>query len=606
MSIRGLWDFRPYGTNAPWQKLRFEKEWRLQGIQNTAVGEYRLTIHIPEHLHEENFALLLPPLSAAVQIYFNGALAYEKGSVSTVNRYPQNSSEAFFWYPIKKELLRAGIPQELRVVITGFQGGGGAFGNSFAYFGGEKEIQEKFNFLLAVTVFLAASIFMIAVFHFALARDKNYRRANLHYVVLSLAMSCHIAGMNGLGYYLFDNFIFNAALIHTLFAVFPFAVVGFTLRYFRLNFPRLRRSVHYFAVLMILFLTMLIAFPSLIPVYMNYVLPVAVVAMALSLLFAVYGVYKGIKKKIEGAALILFGFFVYGVGVLNDVAFYFFYSTPYKLADFGFLVVVVCIAIALANRLQSAAQEKEELRDWKKEITLAAQIQHQALSQRRLATEYLQIETLFKPMKIIGGDFFAFHEISNNCTGIFLADVSGHGIAAALMVNTLQNVFLQQRDCAHDPSLLMHNMNKILYPQLNEQFVTAAYCFIDSGTNQMRFAQAGHPPIYLLQNNSTHLEKVKPKGRFLGFDKQIEYETEVRELKRYSRVFIYSDGIIEAGSQRGTPYTVNRLEKFLQLSTALKGDSLLSALESDVQTVTHTALNTDDDSSCVVVDLKVA
>ena len=132
--------------------------------------------------------------------------------------------------------------------------------------------------------------------------------------------------------------------------------------------------------------------------------------------------------------------------------FYFYSATQFKFADAGFLVTVICVALALAQRLQKSAFEKEELRDWKKEVSLAAQIQNLALPRRSIKNGNLQIETLFRPMKIIGGDFFGFHEISESMTGVLIADVSGHGIAAALMVNTLNTVFLQQRQNAANPA----------------------------------------------------------------------------------------------------------------------------------------------------------
>jgi serine phosphatase RsbU (regulator of sigma subunit) len=607
--LRGFWDFRARsvsGDYGPWRQLRIDKEWRLQGVEKSATVEYRLKLRIPSKLRSGDFALMLPPVSAAVKIFLNGKLVEAKGKVDAGLLYPQNSSEAFAWYPVKNDILAAAEEQILTLEITGFQGGGGVFGNTHIYFGGVDEVREKFNFLFLATAFLAAAIFMIAVFHFALVPDRNYRRANLHYVLLSLSMSFHILGMNGVGYYLFDSFLFNAALIHIILAVFPFTLIGFSLRYFRLKFPVTRAASYVFAAVMSVILLACALNPKLIPYYLDFGLPAGFVAMAMALFFALYAAVRGVMKKIEGSKLVLAGFIVYSVTVLNDMISYFSYSIPVTLADVGFLFAVICIAVALAGRLQRAAVEKDELREWQKEISLAAQIQNLALPKRSLRTKHLSIETLFKPMKIIGGDFFAFHEISDTSTGIFIADVSGHGIAAALLVSTIKSIFLQQRDCAHDPALLMHNMNNALYPHLQEQFITAAYCIIDFETGKIRVAQAGHPPVYFLHTETHALERVKPKGRFFGFDANLQYETAELDLSRYSRIFLYSDGVIEAGSLHGSPYTVTRLESFLIETAAHSGDRLLAELERDIQLKARTQMNTDDDSSCVVVDLRAA
>ncbi|MFZ5627685.1 MAG: PP2C family protein-serine/threonine phosphatase [Spirochaetota bacterium] len=601
--LNGFWNFVAGSLQG---KLRVDKEWRLQGIQNVGKAGFSLHLTIPDSLRSGDFGLILPPVSAAVRISLNGRLVVTKGIIEQDLRYPQDSSEAFTWYPIKKEFLVGQPEQLLELEITGFSGGGGLYGNSHIYFGGIEEIKTRYNQILFRTVFLAAAIFMIALFHLALVPDTFHRRANLHYVLLAISMSAHILGMNGLGYLVWNQFLFNAGLIHLLVAAFPFALTGFTLRYFRLQYPRIRQLAYFYGAGMGSFLIALAAFPQLVPLYLGIGLPFGVAMMSASLVFALFGAVLGMRRGIEGAALVFAGFLIYGLAVVNDVIFYFSYATPYKLADIGFLVAVVSVALALAWRLRRSNQEREELREWQKEVTLAAHIQHQALPQRTLRTPHLQIATLFKPMKIIGGDFFAFHEISENETGVFIADVSGHGIAAALTVNTLRTVFHQFRDCARSPAELLGQMNRALYPHLHEQFVTAAYCLFDFDRNRLRIAQAGHPPVYLLRKEEATYDKVKPKGRFFGFDREQAYEEVEFDLSRYRRVFLYSDGVIEAGALKGNPYSVRRLEKLLASTHCQQQGELLQILEHDIRAKTGTEMNTDDDSSCVVADLLAA
>jgi serine phosphatase RsbU (regulator of sigma subunit) len=598
--LNGFWNFNAGNYQG---KLRVDKEWRLQGIHGVEKARFSLRLSIPESLRSGDFGLILPPVSAAVRIFLNNQLVAAKGTVNPAMRYPHDSSEAFSWYPIKLEYLSGQQEQLLELEITGFSGGGGLYGNSYIYFGGLEEIKKRYNQILFRTVFLAAAIFMIALFHLALVPDTFHRRANLHYVLLALSMSAHIIGMNGLGYLIWNQFLFNAGLIHLLVAAFPFALTGFTLRYFRLQYPRIRQLAYYYGGVMLLFLAAIAVFPALVPIYLNFGLPFGVAIMAASLAFALFGALDGMRRGIEGARLVFAGFLVYGFSVVNDVIFYFSYATPYKLADMGFLVAVVSVALALAWRLRRSNQEREELREWQKEVTLAAHIQNQALPQRSLKTAHLQIDTLFKPMKIIGGDFFAFHEISETETGIFIADVSGHGIAAALTVNTLRTVFHQFHNKARSPAELLSSMNSALYPHLHEQFVTAAYCFFDFTGKRLRLAQAGHPPVYLLKKGEAGYDKVKPKGRFFGFDRAQVYEEAEYDLSRYRRVFLYSDGVIEAGALHGNPYSASRLENLLYITHDAQQGELLRLLEQDIRQKTGTEMNTDDDSSCIVADL---
>ncbi|MCX7633853.1 MAG: hypothetical protein N2Z22_11035, partial [Turneriella sp.] len=231
-SLAGFWNF---SSSVYTGLLRVEKEWRLQNIKGVSAARYELWIAIPPHLRTGDFGLILPPVSAAVKIFFNGHLVIEKGKVSEQSRFPENSSEAFHWYPIKLEFLKPQLEQQLVLEITGFQGGGGIYGNAHIYFGGIEEIRYRYSFLFLVTAFLASAIFMIGVFHLVLVAEHTYRRANLYYVLLSFAMASHVVGMNGLGYYLWDNFLFNAALIHSLVVMLPLAMTGFTRKFFRLQ-----------------------------------------------------------------------------------------------------------------------------------------------------------------------------------------------------------------------------------------------------------------------------------------------------------------------------------------------------------------------------------
>jgi sigma-B regulation protein RsbU (phosphoserine phosphatase) len=601
--LNGFWNFH---TGNYQGKLRVDKEWRLQGIRNIDKARFSLSLSIPQSLRAGDFGLILPPVSAAVQIFLNNQLVAAKGIVGHGLRYPHDSSEAFSWYPVKKEFLVQQEEQLLELEITGFRGGGGLYGNMHIYFGGIEEIKVHYNKILFRTVFLAAAIFMIALFHLALVPDTFHRHANLHYALLAFSMSAHILGMNGLGYFIWNHFLFNAAMIHLLVAMFPYALTGFTLHYFHLQYPRIRRLTYYYSAAMLLFITIVAVFPQFIPFYLDYALPFGIAMMTASLVFALLAAWRGVRQKSDGARLVFVGLLVYGLAVINDAVFYYSYLTPRKLADVGFLFAIICVALALAGRLRKSNRERAELREWQKEITLAAQIQHQALPQRNLKTPYLQITTLFKPMKIIGGDFFAFHEISEKETGVFIADVSGHGIAAALTVNTLRTIFYQCRDKARSPAELLACMNRALYPHLHEQFVTAAYCVFDFHRNRLRVAQAGHPPIYLLKRNAAGYDKVKPKGKFFGFDQEQSFEEVELDLREYRRVFLYSDGVIEAGALRGNPYSVSRLENILAITQGEQQGELLRLLDQDIREKTGTEMNTDDDSSCVVADLITA
>src|SRR5215468_893946 len=113
-------------------------------------------------------------------------------------------------------------------------------------------------------------------------------------------------------------------------------------------------------------------------------------------------------------------------------------------------------------------------------------------------------------MTSVAGDFYDYVIADDHQVGLLIADVSGHGVPAALIASMVKLAAASQRAVAADPSRFLAGMNATLLGNTQEQFVTAAYVHLDSATNELRYSAAGHPPMLLLRNG--RVAKIEENG----------------------------------------------------------------------------------------------
>jgi len=104
----------------------------------------------------------------------------------------------------------------------------------------------------------------------------------------------------------------------------------------------------------------------------------------------------------------------------------------------------------------------------------------------------LDIAARYLPMSAVAGDFYDFLFIDEKRIGILIADVTGHGIPAALIASMLKVAFAAQAHHANDPACVLAGLNRALCGKFEEHFVTAAYLFIDLQNYLLRYSAAGH------------------------------------------------------------------------------------------------------------------
>ncbi len=183
---------------------------------------------------------------------------------------------------------------------------------------------------------------------------------------------------------------------------------------------------------------------------------------------------------------------------------------------------------------------------FQKEIRLASKVQEKILPSDVPDTKGFDIDFRYIPCFMVGGDFYYFMPFSEKKLGVFVADVVGHGMQAALItmiLKTLLDNFIEQNKT---PSELLSEMNLQLINILGGKFtyVTAVYTILDLEENKIIYASAGHPAGYLCRNGN--VDFLKTKGYVMGLFENAVFETKEQDLKPGDQILLYTDGAFEA------------------------------------------------------------
>jgi sigma-B regulation protein RsbU (phosphoserine phosphatase) len=222
-------------------------------------------------------------------------------------------------------------------------------------------------------------------------------------------------------------------------------------------------------------------------------------------------------------------------------------------------------ALAIENaRLHQASLESERVM---KELQIAAEIQQRLLPKEIAAISHYDIAAVAQPCATIGGDFYDVIPLGNNRFAFVMADVTGKGIPAALMVSTLHASLRAYIQSNTDLSELTAKLNTLVYQNSPaERFITFFIMILDSETHTVTYVNAGHNYPYLFRPQSGEVIELQASGLPLGMLDNMKYESNQINLGRDDVLALYTDGVTEAMDRRQEQYSEDRLKQTIQKS----------------------------------------
>jgi phosphoserine phosphatase RsbU/P len=267
---------------------------------------------------------------------------------------------------------------------------------------------------------------------------------------------------------------------------------------------------------------------------------------------------------------------------------------PWGVSQEGLGILVMGGAVVYAF-LHRVLVTERRLAGISQELETARRIQGSLLPRRMPEVRGLALGARYLPMADVGGDFYGFLAADEERVGILVADVSGHGVPAALIASMVKVALAAQAEHAADPAAVLAGMNRILHGNLERGFVTAAYIYIDGET--ATYASAGHPPS-LVRRGGGRTEELMQESLPLGRFRRAEYRNGELRLSPGDRILLYTDGVTEALSPAGEPFGEERLRDLLASSP----DEILGRLAG--WTGRRTGEPLDDDVTIVVAEVQ--
>ncbi|MBV8572684.1 MAG: SpoIIE family protein phosphatase [Acidobacteriaceae bacterium] len=217
-----------------------------------------------------------------------------------------------------------------------------------------------------------------------------------------------------------------------------------------------------------------------------------------------------------------------------------------------------------------------------KELETARQIQLSILPEVIPKIEGLDIAARYIPMSSVAGDFYDFIVVDEKHIGILVADVSGHGMPAALIASMLKIALAAQAPHAADPAQVLFGLNQALCGKFQQHYVTAAYMYLDMVKRTLTYAGAGHPPLLMWGKSSSGVRDVLENGFFLGKFKIATYSSVELPLAAGDWALLYTDGIPETANPEEVEFGTERFRQFLIAQQDCSADQLADNLLHEV------------------------
>ena len=258
----------------------------------------------------------------------------------------------------------------------------------------------------------------------------------------------------------------------------------------------------------------------------------------------------------------------------------------------------------MAAQLRDTQDRKIEQERMRKELEMCRQIQREMLPRNPLRLPFAEVRGVSIPAREVGGDFFNYFSLADGKVALLIGDVSGKGVAAALLMANIQATLRARLTSSEDLVDLVSQLDQ----EISESTPAATYLtlfigILDSSGSNLDWVNAGHNTQYVLRKNG-EIERMASSGRPVGL---LPGSTCVKghlSIQNGDAIFLYTDGLVEAENERGAEFGYSRLENILTEAHRPGASEFLSRIEEEVR-LHRGNCETQDDATMLILNTPI-
>jgi serine phosphatase RsbU (regulator of sigma subunit) len=266
----------------------------------------------------------------------------------------------------------------------------------------------------------------------------------------------------------------------------------------------------------------------------------------------------------------------------------------------GFLIVGFVVTRIARQRNRLVAEVRRQRDEYEHDLYLASQVQRQVLPKPPVCAS-LEIGAAMQTATLLGGDYYDFFQISDEVVDVVIADVSGHGAAASLLMPSLAVALRLRAKELDGPAAIIKDLDRV-FRQITSTatFVTMFYARFDQARKTLEYANGGHNPPLLIRTKTNEAMELEAGGPILGILKDPQYSNTVVALNQGDILTLFTDGVTEQENDAGDEFSTGRLKEVVLSREAEPASALVASITEAVSTFAGTKPQVDDLTVVVV------
>jgi serine phosphatase RsbU (regulator of sigma subunit) len=268
----------------------------------------------------------------------------------------------------------------------------------------------------------------------------------------------------------------------------------------------------------------------------------------------------------------------------------------------GFLVVGFLVTLIAKQRDRLAVEVRKQRDAYERDLVLAAQVQRRVLPPPPKLPGF-ELAAVMHPARLLGGDYYDFFEIGDGVVDVVIADVSGKGAAASLLMPSLALALRMRARELSGPAAIVKDLDESLKQITNSAtFVTIFYARLHTTSQTLEYTSGGHNPPLLLRAKTGASWLLEEAGPIVGILPDAQFSNTVVPLERGDILTLFTDGVTEQENEHGEEFSIDRLR---QIVLSKEAESASVAVADIADAVSAYAGSTEQSDDLTVVVVKV-